>query len=73
MPLQNRVDPFGELFADGARGTMFGNRGGRFHTDDRTLTQAALGVARLDLLRARIQEPPARRLGALLHRIVLPR
>ena len=39
MPLQNRVDPFGELFADAARGTMFGNRGGRFHTDDRTLTQ----------------------------------
>ena len=39
MPLQNRVDPFGELFADSSRGTMFGNRGGRFHTDDRALTQ----------------------------------
>jgi len=39
MPLQNRVDPFGALFADGSRGTMFGNRGGRFHTDDRALTQ----------------------------------
>jgi hypothetical protein len=38
MPLQNRVDPFGELFANPARGTMFGNRGGRFHTDERTLT-----------------------------------
>ncbi len=37
MPLQNRVDPFGELFADPARGTLFGNRGGRFHRDDRTL------------------------------------
>jgi hypothetical protein len=37
MPLQNRVDPFGELFADAARGTLFGNRGGRFHRDDRTL------------------------------------
>lgn len=37
MPLQNRVDPFGELFADAARGTMFGNRGGKFHRDDRTL------------------------------------
>jgi hypothetical protein len=37
MPLQNRVDPFGELFVDAARGTMFGNRGGRFHRDDRTL------------------------------------
>lgn len=39
MPLQNRVDPFGELFATKARGTMFGNRGGRIHTDGRTLTR----------------------------------
>jgi hypothetical protein len=39
MPLQNRVDPFGELFATPARGTMFGNRGGRFHTDDQRLTR----------------------------------
>jgi hypothetical protein len=38
MPLQNRVDPFGELFADPARGTLMGNRGGRFHTDARGLT-----------------------------------
>jgi hypothetical protein len=38
MPLQNRVDPFGELIAVPARGTLFGNRGGRFHTDARTLT-----------------------------------
>jgi hypothetical protein len=37
MPLQNRVDPFGELFAAAARGTLFGNRGGKFHRDDRTL------------------------------------
>jgi hypothetical protein len=37
MPLQNRVDPFGELRATRARGTMFGNRGGKFHRDDRTL------------------------------------
>ena len=37
MPLQNRVDPFGELIADSARGTMLGNRGGRFHRGDRTL------------------------------------
>jgi hypothetical protein len=37
-PLQNRVDPFGELFADPARGTLMGNRGGRFHTQARTLT-----------------------------------
>jgi hypothetical protein len=39
MPLQNRVDPFGELIATPARGLFFGNRGGRFHRDDRTLGQ----------------------------------
>ena len=37
MPLPNRVDPFGNLFADSARGLFFGNRGGRFHRDDRSL------------------------------------
>jgi hypothetical protein len=37
MPLPNRVDPFGRLFADCARGLFLGNRGGRFHRDDRTL------------------------------------
>lgn len=37
MPLQNRVDPFGELIATPARGLIFGNRGGRFHRDDQTL------------------------------------
>ena len=39
MPLQNRVDPFGELFATPARGLLFGNRGGRIHTDHKTLTR----------------------------------
>jgi hypothetical protein len=39
MPLQNRVDPCGNLFAAPARGTLFGNRGGKFHRDDRTLGQ----------------------------------
>ena len=37
MPLQNRVDPFGELVAISARGLLLGNRGGRFHRDDQTL------------------------------------
>jgi hypothetical protein len=37
MPLQNRVNPYGEIVADPARGTMMGNRGGKFHRDDRTL------------------------------------
>src|SRR5713101_3086980 len=37
MPFPNRVDPFGNLFADPARGLFFGNRGGRIHRDDRAL------------------------------------
>ena len=39
MPLQNRVSPFGELFATPARGTLMGNRGGKFHGDDKTLAR----------------------------------
>jgi hypothetical protein len=39
MPLQSRVDPFGELFADRSRGLFMGNRGGRIHTDDRRLAK----------------------------------
>jgi hypothetical protein len=38
VPLQNRVDPFGELIAAPSRGLFMGNRGGRFHTDAKTLT-----------------------------------
>jgi hypothetical protein len=37
MPLQNRVDPFGNLFATPARGGLMGNRGGRIHSDEKTL------------------------------------
>jgi hypothetical protein len=37
MPLQNRVNPFGELFAATARGTLMGNRGGRIHDAQRKL------------------------------------
>jgi hypothetical protein len=37
MPLQNRIDPFGELFADPSRGLFMGNRGGRIHTARKTL------------------------------------
>jgi hypothetical protein len=36
-PLQNRVDPFGELHAAPMRGGLMGNRGGRLHRDDQTL------------------------------------
>jgi len=38
MPLQNRVSPFGDLFADSSRGLFMGNRGGRIHREDRTLS-----------------------------------
>jgi hypothetical protein len=37
VTLQNRVDPWGDLHATPERGTMLGNRGGKFHRDDRTL------------------------------------
>src|SRR5947199_10707069 len=37
MSLQNRVTPFGDLVAVASRGLFMGNRGGRFHRDDRTL------------------------------------
>jgi hypothetical protein len=36
-PLQNRVDPFGELQAVAERGGLMGNRGGCLHRDDQTL------------------------------------
>lgn len=38
MALQNRVDPWGQLHAVLERGTMMGNRGGKFHRDDKTLS-----------------------------------
>src|SRR5271156_3899796 len=37
-PLQNRVDPFGELQAVAERGGLMGNRGGRMHRDDQRLS-----------------------------------
>jgi hypothetical protein len=37
-PLQNRVDPFGDLHAVAERGGLMGNRGGRLHRDDQTLS-----------------------------------
>ncbi len=38
-PLPNRVTPFGEIVAHATRGTMFGNRGGRIHSDDYRITR----------------------------------
>ncbi len=37
MPLQNRVTPWGEIICTPARGTLFGNRGGCFHTEAQEL------------------------------------
>ncbi len=37
MPLQNRVQPNGDIVAVRERGLMMGNRGGKFHRDDKTL------------------------------------
>jgi len=39
MPLQNRVDPAGELFRTPARGTMMGNRGGAIHNSNREIVR----------------------------------
>jgi hypothetical protein len=40
MPLQNRVDPFGNLIRTAARGTVMGNRGGALHNNDREIVRA---------------------------------
>lgn len=39
MALQNRVDPWGEIVADPARGMFFGNRGGRIHGPGQRLSR----------------------------------
>jgi hypothetical protein len=39
MPLQNRVDPFGNLFRTSARGGIMGNRGGALHNSDREIVR----------------------------------
>lgn len=39
MPLQNRVNPAGEMFRTVARGTMMGNRGGVIHNSDREIAR----------------------------------
>jgi hypothetical protein len=39
MPLQNRVNPFGNLFRTTARGIMMGNRGGAIHNEDREIVR----------------------------------
>lgn len=39
MPLQNRVDPFGNLIRTAVRGTMMGNRGGVLHNANREIVR----------------------------------
>jgi hypothetical protein len=40
MPLQNRVNPFGDLFRTSARGTLMGNRGGVLHNGSREIVRS---------------------------------
>jgi hypothetical protein len=40
VPLQNRVDPFGNIFRSPARGTFMGNRGGALHNDNREIVRS---------------------------------
>jgi hypothetical protein len=40
MPLQNRVDPSGTIFATAARGTFLGNRGGAIHDEHRQIVRS---------------------------------
>ena len=54
-PLQNRGDPFGELHATAARGLFMGNRGGRFHRDDRTLGASRWSSRRWIICRLQFQ------------------
>ena len=72
-PLQNRVDPFGELLAVAERGGLMGNRGGRLHRDDQTLGGSRWTNKQWIDLRLRVQGPAPRRLGPVLHGAVLPR
>jgi hypothetical protein len=37
VTLQNRLDPWGQIHATPERGTMMGNRGGKFHREDKSL------------------------------------
>jgi hypothetical protein len=46
MPLPNRVRPDGALIADTARGTLFGNRGGRFHDPERRILPQRIHASR---------------------------
>lgn len=39
MPLQNRVDPFGQIIRTAERGTMMGNRGGALHNEQREIVR----------------------------------
>jgi hypothetical protein len=42
VPLQNRVNPYGDLFRTTARGTMMGNRGGPIHNERREIVRPFL-------------------------------
>lgn len=44
MPLQNRVDPFGNLFKTPARGTIMGNRGGVLLANQQSFAPSKAGA-----------------------------
>ena len=69
MPLRNRVDPWGELHATPERGTMMGNRGGKFHREDKTLGKRRW--ASRHWLRGRLLTPPS--IAAILAKGYEPR
>ena len=74
MPLQNRVDPFGELFATPrARHCSWAIAAGASTMTTASSAKRRWASTAVDLLRARLQEPPSRCLGRRLHRAVLPR
>ena len=80
MPLQNRVDPFGEIHAVEWRGMFTGNRGVIHDPDTQDPAQAALDDQGLDHLRLRLQGQAAASDGPQraerqrrLDRAVLPR
>ena len=73
MPLQNRVDPFGELFVTPARGLFMGNRGGRIHTDDRKLTKRRWVSPQWICCKLEFNNRHRDVWGRRLHRTVLPR
>ena len=72
-PLQNRVDPFGELRAAPERGGLMGNRGGRLHRDDQTLSGSRWKNKHWLICVCEFKGRRRDVWGQVLHRALLPR